>query len=84
MIRLQGIKSFIKGELDDRDMKVFHSVGLAGFHCHDGLQLAISFQTIKKVERWEAFPNLMFGNLVCLSPRGHFEQVRYRWQHCLQ
>jgi hypothetical protein len=59
-------------------MKVFYNVHLVGFHSSDfggGLHLAISFQPGQKVRRWELFSNLMFGNLVCLSPRGRFQQV---------
>jgi hypothetical protein len=59
-------------------MKVFYSVSLVGFHSSDmggGLHLAISFQPSQKVRRWEQFSSLMFGNLVCLSPRGRFNQV---------
>jgi len=71
----------VKGELDERDMKVFFNIQLVGFRSWEGgeggLQLAISFQTTKPVRKWEAFSSLMFGNLVCLSPRGRFHQVRH-------
>ena len=75
---LKGIKSLLKGELDERDMKVFYNIRLVGFHSADsggGLQLAISFVTRQQVRRWETFSSLMFGNLVCLSPRGRFQQA---------
>ncbi len=69
----------MKGELDERDMKVFFNIQLVGFRSWEGgeggLQLAISFQTTKPVRKWETFSSLMFGNLVCLSPRGRFHQV---------
>jgi hypothetical protein len=73
----------VKGELDERDMKVFFNIQLVGFRSWEGgeggLQLAISFQTTKPVRKWETFSSLMFGNLVCLSPRGRFHQV---WKSC--
>jgi hypothetical protein len=74
----QGIKSLLKGQLDERDMNVYYNVRLVGFHSSDsgeGLQLAVNFQTNQRVERWEHSSSLMFGNLVCLSSRGSFQQV---------
>ena len=77
---MQGIKSLLKGELDERDMKVYHKVQLVGFDrsCSEsgGLQLAVSFETSRRITRWEANPGLMYGNLLCLSPGGRFHQGR--------
>jgi hypothetical protein len=71
----------LKGELDERDMKVYYSVRLVGFSSSSmssegGLQLAVDFETNQRVGRWEANTSLMYGNLLCLSPGGRFNQVR--------
>ena len=61
-------------------MKVYHKVQLVGFDrsCSEsgGLQLAVSFETSRRITRWEANPGLMYGNLLCLSPGGRFHQGR--------
>jgi hypothetical protein len=61
-------------------MKVFYNLRLVGFQFAEGseggLHLAVSFETTRRVERWESSPSLMFGNLVCLSLRGRFDQAR--------
>lgn len=80
----RGIKSLLKGELDERDMKVFYNIRLVGCHSGEGggeggLQLDLRFETTQRVRRWEAFSSLMYGNLVCLSPRGRFEQADVIW-----
>ena len=68
------------GQLDERDMRVFYNVQLTGFQNADGrgeggLQLAVSFQLPRRVAKWESFPGLMHGNLLCLSPLGRFSQA---------
>lgn len=59
-------------------MRVYHRLELVGFSkcCSDsgGLQLAVRFETKKKVAKWEADSGLMYGNLLCLSPGGCFNQ----------
>ena len=76
---MQGITSLLKGELDERDMKVYRKVQLVGFDQAladtSGLQLAVRFETLRRVKKWEANPGLMYGNLVCLSPGGRFQQA---------
>ena len=71
-----GIKDLKASTLDLRDMNVYYNIHLAGF----GLQgsrfsLAIHFTPTKKVKRWEASPQLMYGNLVCLSINEKFDDV---------
>jgi hypothetical protein len=78
----QGIKNLVKGELDERDMKVFYNVQLVGFDSYSeslgsGLSLALSFQTSRPVKRWETCSSLMYGNILCLSPGGRFRQVEH-------
>lgn len=79
----KGIKRLLKGKLDERDMKVFYRISLVGCHTADGgeggLLLALTFHTLQTVRRWETFSSLMYGNLVCLSPRGRFDQADLIW-----
>jgi hypothetical protein len=80
LISLQGIKNLLKSELDERDMKVYYNVRLVGFSTASmssdgGLQLALSFETNQRKVRWEANTSLMYGNLLCLSPGGRFNQA---------
>jgi hypothetical protein len=60
-------------------MKVFYNIRLVNVQfaegSESGLQLAVSFETTRRVERWESSSSLMFGNLVCLSLRGRFDQA---------
>ena len=69
-----GIKSLLSGELDERDMRVYHKVAVTGFCAsRASLNIAVSFQTIQPVKNWEKSPHFMFGNLICLSPSGNFK-----------
>ena len=64
--------------MDERDMRSYHNVRLVGFDqdgMDRGLQLVLRFQTREQqMTPWEASPGLIFGNLVCLSPGGRFQQ----------
>lgn len=71
-----GIKDLKAGELDERDMNVYHNIHLAGFEIQNGrFSLAIHFTPAKMVKKWEASPQLMFGNLVCISLNRKFDDV---------
>ena len=71
-----GIKDLKASTLDPRDMNVYHNIYLAGFDLQEGrFSLAIHFTPTKKVKRWEASPQLMYGNLVCLSMNRRFDDV---------
>ena len=71
-----GIKDLKTSTLDLRDMNVYYNIHLAGFELQSGqFSLAIHFTPTKKVKRWEASPQLMYGNLVCLSMNRKFDDV---------
>ena len=71
-----GIKELKACELDERDMNVYYNIHLAGFEIkHGGFSLAVHFTPFRKVKRWEASPQLMFGNLVCISLNRKFDDV---------
>ena len=71
-----GINDFKAGKLDKRDMNVYHNIRLAGLDVLNGrFSLAIEFVSSRHVKRWEASPQLMFGNLVCISINRKFDDV---------
>ena len=71
-----GIKNLMASTLDLRDMNVYYNIHLAGFQLqNDMLSLAIHFTPLKKVKRWEASSQLMYGNLVCVSINRRFDDV---------
>lgn len=71
-----GIKDLKTGKLDSRDMNVYHNVRLVGLEVKYGrFSLAIHFTSAKHVKKWEASPQLMFGNLVCISMNRKFDDV---------
>ncbi len=71
-----GIKDLKTSTLDLRDMNVYYNIHLAGFELQSGrFSLAIHFTPTKKVKKWEASPQLMYGNLVCLSINRKFDDV---------
>ena len=71
-----GIKDLKASTLDLRDMNVYYNIHLAGFALQSGrFSLAINFTPTKEVKKWEASPQLMFGNLVCLSINRKFDDV---------
>ncbi|XP_046847639.1 uncharacterized protein LOC124441242 [Xenia sp. Carnegie-2017] len=71
-----GIKDLKSSTLDFRDMNVYYNLHLAGFALQNGrFSLAIHFTPTKKVKEWEASPQLMYGNLVCISLNRKFDDV---------
>ncbi|XP_028413034.1 NFX1-type zinc finger-containing protein 1-like [Dendronephthya gigantea] len=71
-----GIKELKDCELDERDMNVYHNIHLAGFEIQHGrFSLAVHFTPARDVKKWEASPQLMFGNLVCISLNRKFDDV---------
>ncbi|XP_046848078.1 NFX1-type zinc finger-containing protein 1-like [Xenia sp. Carnegie-2017] len=71
-----GIKDLKSSTLDLRDMNVYYNLHLAGFALQNGrFSLAIHFTPTKKVKKWEASPQLMYGNLVCISLSRKFDDV---------
>ena len=69
----KGILDLKKGQLDSRDMNCFKDVYIMG---HDvtgyKVQLALQFKPNKLVTDWRKTSQLMYGNLVCLSPNNQF------------
>jgi hypothetical protein len=71
-----GIKDLKASTLDLRDMNVYYNIHLAGLELQSGrFSLAIHFIPTKKVKKWEASPQLMYGNLVCVSINRKFDDV---------
>ena len=71
-----GIKDLKASTLDIRDMNVYYNIHLAGLEVQNGrFSLALQFIPIKKVRKWEASPQLMYGNLVCVSINRKFDDV---------
>jgi hypothetical protein len=69
-----GIKDLLSGKLDERDMRIYYEVSVTGFCVtRSSLNIVVNFKTIKPVKNWEKTSHFMFGNLICLSPRGNFE-----------
>ncbi len=72
-----GIKQFINGKLDHRDMNVYHSLHLVGVMVNpsdsSGLIVALKVVPHRKVHNWATSSSLMFGNLLCLSAAGTFK-----------
>uniref|UniRef100_A0A1I8GUL3 CSD domain-containing protein n=1 Tax=Macrostomum lignano TaxID=282301 RepID=A0A1I8GUL3_9PLAT len=64
-----GIRQFIGGNLNRRDMTVYHQVELRGIDItHKELSLVLKIEPFNRVvKNWEKSPLLMFGNLLCLS-----------------
>ncbi|XP_046847641.1 NFX1-type zinc finger-containing protein 1-like [Xenia sp. Carnegie-2017] len=71
-----GIKDLKSSTLDLRDMNVYYNLHLAGFELQNGrFSLAVHFTPTKKVKKWEASPQLMYGNLVCISVNRKFDDL---------
>ena len=71
-----GIKDLKASTLDLRDMNVYYNIHLAGFELQNGgFSLALHFTPTKTVKKWEASPQLMYGNLVCVSINRKFDDV---------
>jgi hypothetical protein len=70
-----GIRKFVEGELDPRDMSLYR-INLDGVQMtSNGIALSIRFVLLgnKKVN-WKYSSMLMFGNLVCLAINGIFKE----------
>ena len=71
-----GIRAFMAGNLDHRDMNVYRNVQLVGLketQMKSGLGLAVRVIPCRKGVNWETTSCLMFGNLLCLTPAGTFK-----------
>ncbi len=72
---IKGVKSLLYDTLDLRDMAVYDNVRLAGLFTargENGFSLALEVQPKRSIRDWETSSDLMFGNLLCISPSGSF------------
>ena len=68
------LKEFIKGDLDPRNMSVYHSVKLVGISANSGrVAYRLQFIPVIPVRDWTISSNLIYGNLLCISPSGTFK-----------
>ena len=76
----KGIQNLLSGQLDHRDMHVYHSVSLISLclpQFEDDIMLEIKVVHQNDLINWEMTSALMFGNLLCLSPSGNFKDPIY-------
>ena len=72
----QGINNYLGKKLDTRDMNVYVNAILSGIDVtNNGLYVALKIKPMQKVIDWEKSSYLMFGNLLCLSATGNFNDV---------
>ena len=56
-------------------MNVYHNIALVGIALKESaLYMALKISSVKEIRDWETCPNLMFGNLLCISISGNFQQ----------
>ena len=56
-------------------MNVYRNLALVGIAMkNNALYMALRITSVKKVKDWDTCSNLMFGNLVCISISGTFQQ----------
>lgn len=73
-----GIHDFLQGQLKPANMNMYLAVTLKGVSigCNNvPISLALKITPGKAISNWASSSNLMFGNLLCLSPKGNFEDV---------
>ena len=72
----KGIREMMSGQLDPRDMHVYHHITLEGVHVSQvGVALCLKVTPQRKVLDWDHCSNLMFGNLLCISISGNFKDA---------
>ena len=68
-----GVKKQKNNTLDLRDMNVFTDIVLTSAQISGRrLCFSVKFKPAKKVKSWKTSSQLMYGNLLCLSPRSDF------------
>ena len=73
----KGVTNLLNGSLDPRDMNVYRGVRLAGVlmmqngSC-SGLSIGLEVASDQKID-WDQSSRLMFGNLLCISVSGTFQ-----------
>ena len=56
-------------------MNVYRNVVLVGIAMKDNaLYMALRISSVREVKDWDTCSNLMFGNLICVSISGNFQQ----------
>jgi len=73
----KGVTDLLSGKLDSRDMNVYRGIRLAGVQLSSSgscsaLSIGLTVIPHKKVN-WDQCSNLMFGNLLCISVSGTFQ-----------
>lgn len=72
----KGATDLLKGTLDQRDMNVYTQVKMVGFQkaVHgSGLPLGLALKPLRPVANWDQTSCLMYGNLLCISVTGTFQ-----------
>ena len=73
----KGVTDLLGGDLDSRDMNVYRGICLAGVQLsHSGTSTGLSIGlrvTTHQEINWDQSSNLMFGNLLCISVSGTFQ-----------
>ena len=68
-----GILSLKNHTFNPRDMHIYLDITMTDVQVSGkALGFIISFKPIRKVTNWKSSRQLMYGNLLCLSPRGNF------------
>lgn len=56
-------------------MNVYRNVALVGIAMKDNaLYMGLRISSVREIKDWDTCSNLMFGNLVCISISGNFQQ----------
>ncbi|KAK2149494.1 hypothetical protein LSH36_449g01010 [Paralvinella palmiformis] len=71
-----SMRALLAGNLDYRDMNVYTKVNIAGISITThGLIIGLKITPQKMIKNWSVCTNLMYGNLLCISPSGSFTDV---------
>jgi len=73
----KGVTDLLSGSLDSRDMNVYRGICLAGVQLSQsgscsGLLIGLAIASDQKIN-WDQSSRLMFGNLLCISVSGRFQ-----------
>jgi len=73
----KGVTDLLGGNLDSRDMNVYRGIRLAGVQLsqsgsYSGLSIGLAVAPDQKIN-WDQSSRLMFGNLLCISVSGTFQ-----------
>ena len=73
----KGVTDLLNGKLDKRDMNVYYNVHVVGLNVsrQSHLCLAVKLKSQDKKVNWDKTNKLMFGNLLCLSRSGQFDDI---------